>query len=126
MLYTLASRSHREYENAISNVKFFYENVLIASSGYTPQFHSMITGIHLLFLLSSNRNQEFYSKLESISSESLREEYVSYVLLLNDAIEEGNYRKIFVLRDRNPLPDYFGPFLETISQTIRTEIAKSA
>lgn len=48
------------------------------------------------------------------------------MLLLNDAIEEGNYRKIFLLRDRNPLPEYFGPFLDTISETIRTEIAKSA
>lgn len=86
----------------------------------------MITAIHLLFLLSTNRNQEFYSKLESITSESLKDEYISYVLLLNDAIEEGNYRKIFLLRDRNPLPEYFGPFLDTISETIRTEIAKSA
>lgn len=48
------------------------------------------------------------------------------MLLLNDAIEEGNYRKIFTLRDKNPLPDYFGPFLDRISETIRTEIAKSA
>ena len=93
---------------------------------HTPHNYSMITAIHLLFLLSTNRNQEFYSKLEAITSESLRDEYISYVLLLNDAIEEGNYRKIFLLRDRNPLPEYFGPFLDTISETIRTEIAKSA
>jgi hypothetical protein len=42
------------------------------------------------------------------------------VLLLNDAIEEGNYRKVFSLRLQNPLPEYFGPFLDTISETIRT------
>jgi hypothetical protein len=47
-------------------------------------------------------------------------------LLLNDAIEEGNYRKIFLLRYQNPLPEYFGPFLDSISETVRTEIAKSA
>jgi hypothetical protein len=86
----------------------------------------MITAIHLLFLLSSNRNQEFYSKLESITTENLRDQYISYVLLLNDAIEEGNYRKIFLLKNQNPLPEYFGPFLDRISETIRTEIAKSA
>jgi len=64
----------------------------------------MITAIHLLFLLSANRNQEFYCKLEAITVDHLKDPYISYVLLLNDAIEEGNYRKIFALRDRNPLP----------------------
>jgi hypothetical protein len=115
LLFTLASRSSKDYENAINNVKFFYENVLIAHSTHVPQHHSMITAIHLLFLLSSNRNQEFYCKLEAITTESLRDSYISYVLLLNDAIEEGNYRKIFLLRDQNPLPEYFGPFLDSIS-----------
>ena len=86
----------------------------------------MITAIHLLFLLSNNRNQEFYSKLESIPLENLQGSYVSYVLLLNDAIEEGNYRKVFSLKNDNPLPEFFGPFLQSISETVRTEIAKSA
>jgi|LakMenEpi03Aug12_release.lakeMendotaPanAssembly.Ray.scaffolds.fasta_scaffold155311_1 hypothetical protein len=86
----------------------------------------MITAIHLLFLLSNNRNQEFYSKLESIPLENLQGSYVSYVLLLNDAIEEGNYRKVFSLKNENPLPEFFGPFLQSISETVRTEIAKSA
>jgi 26S proteasome regulatory subunit N12 len=48
------------------------------------------------------------------------------VILLNDAIEEGNYRKVFSLRNQNPLPEYFGPFLDRILETIRTEIAKSS
>jgi 26S proteasome regulatory subunit N12 len=56
----------------------------------------------------------------------LKDNYISYVLLLNDAIEEGNYRKVFHLRSQNPLPDYFGPFLDRILETVRTEIAKSA
>ena len=33
---------------------------------------------------------------------------------------------MFTLREQNPLADYFSPFLDTISETIRTEIAKSA
>jgi hypothetical protein len=45
---------------------------------------------------------------------------------LNDAIEEGNYRKVFTLKNDNPLPEFFGPFLQSISETVRTEIAKSA
>jgi hypothetical protein len=115
LLYTLASRSSREYENAINNVKFFYENVLVAGGSAGRSQHAMVTAIHLLFLLSSNRTQEFYSKLEAISAEQLRDPLLSYVLLLNDAIEEGNYRKVFSLRLDNPLPEYFGPFLDTIS-----------
>lgn len=64
--------------------------------------------------------------MEAITAEELRVPLLSYVLLLNDAIEEGNYRKVFSLRHQNPLPEYFGPFLDTISETIRTEIARSA
>jgi len=82
-MFTLVSRNNKEYENAINNVKFFYENTLVA---LLPQFHSMITAIHLLFLLSANRNKEFYSKLESITTAHLQDQYISYVLLLNDAI----------------------------------------
>jgi len=115
LLFTLASQNSREYENAINNVKFFYENVLISHAGFQPQYQQMITAIHLLFLLSNNRNQEFYSKLESIPLENLQGSYVSYVLLLNDAIEEGNYRKVFSLKNDNPLPEFFGPFLHSIS-----------
>lgn len=100
-MFTLGARREKEYENAISNVKFFYENTLLS---HKPRYHSMITAIHLLFLLSANRNQEFYCKLEAITFDHLKDPYISYVLLLNDAIEEGNYRKIFALRDRNPLP----------------------
>ena len=51
---------------------------------------------------------------------------MQYVLSLNDAIEEGNYRKVFSLKKINPLAESFDPFLDTISQTVRTEIAKSA
>lgn len=123
LLHTLGSRSNKGIENAINNVKFFYENTLIP---HKPQFHSMITAIHLLFLLSSNKNQEFNTKLESIKVEELKDSYIEYVLLLSDAIEEGNYRKVFSLKKQNPLPDYFGPFLDTILQTVRIEIAKSA
>lgn len=86
----------------------------------------MITAIHLLFLLSCNKNQEFNTKLESIKVEELKDSYIEYVLLLSDAIEEGNYRKVFSLKKQNPLPEYFGPFLDTILETVRVEIAKSA
>lgn len=100
--------------------------MLVAGGSAVRSQHAMVTAIHLLFLLSSNRTQEFYSKLEAITAEELRDPLLSYVLLLNDAIEEGNYRKVFSLRLQNPLPEYFGPFLDTISETIRTEIARSA
>lgn len=122
-MYVLGSRNSKDYERAINNVKFFYENTLINNN---PAHHSMATAIHLLFLLSTNRNEEFYGKLESLTNNDLADQYIRYVLSLNDAIEEGNYRKVFTLRGENPLLDYFGPFLDQISETIRTEIAKSA
>lgn len=49
----------------------------------------MVTSIHLLFLLSSHKNEEFYAKIETLNISDLGNKYISYVLLLNDAIEEG-------------------------------------
>lgn len=86
----------------------------------------MVIAVHLLYLLSSNKTQEFYIKLESIITEQIKDNYIDFVLLLNDAIEEGNYRKVFALKKDNPLPEYFGTFLNSIMETIRIEIAKSA
>lgn len=111
LLHTLASKNTKGVENAINNVKFFYENIFISQK---PKFHAMITAVHLLFLLSTNKTQEFYTKLESIITQQLKDNYIDYVLLLNDAIEEGNYRKIFALKNQNPLPEYFGLFLDRI------------
>jgi hypothetical protein len=58
----------------------------------------MVTSIHLLFLLSAHRNEEFYSKIETLNSSDLKDQHISYVLLLNDAIEEGsrvfNFRQL--------------------------------
>jgi hypothetical protein len=41
----------------------------------------------LLFLLSSHKNEEFYAKIETLQFNDLKDKYISYVLLLNDAIE---------------------------------------
>ena len=50
---------------------------------------------------------------------------IDYVFKINDAIEEGNYRRVFQLKKQSPLK-YFSPFLDKISDTVRIEIAKSA
>ena len=55
----------------------------------------------------------------------MRNGLISYVFKINDAIEEGNYRRVFELKKKSPLP-YFSPFLDKISDTVRIEIAKSA
>lgn len=44
---------------------------------------------------------------------------------MNEAIEEGNYRKVFEKKKQSPL-EYFAPFLEKIEDTVRIEVAKSA
>ena len=40
----------------------------------------------------------------------LENNLVAFVLKLNDAIEEGNYRRVFKLKQESPL-EYFAPFL---------------
>ena len=120
-MFTLGTRNSQHYEQAINTVRFFEENW-----GGEVGEERVATAIQLLFLLSTNRTQEFYSRLESMPPTALQGKHVQYVLKLNDAIEEGNYRKVLALGGHNPLPDYFGPFLDRISETIRHEMAKSA
>ena len=43
---------------------------------------------------------------------------IQYVFKINDAIEEGNYRRVFQLKKESPLK-YFAAFLEKISDTVR-------
>jgi hypothetical protein len=63
--------------------------------------------------------------LENLTTIEIHYDLVQYVLKMNEAIEEGNYRKVFEKRKQCPL-EYFTPFLEKIEDTIRIEVAKSA
>jgi protoheme ferro-lyase len=115
LFYTLLSRSSKDFELAIDNVRFFYENLL--NLPRSPN-HEVVKAIHLLFLLSNNRNEEFYAKLEAMEVNELDGDLISFVMKLNDAIEEGNYRRVFQLKNHNKI-EYFRPFLEKVEDTIR-------
>lgn len=112
----------KDFELAIDNVRFFYENSFALPKSAN---HEAVKSIHLLSLLSSHRNEEFYTKLENLVPSELENDLIRYVLRLNDAIEEGNYRRVFILKKEQPL-EYFAPFLERIEDTVRIELAKSA
>jgi 26S proteasome regulatory subunit N12 len=112
----------REFELAIEGLRFFYENGLSLPES---EHNKSVIAIHLLFLLSTHRNEEFYTKLENLTTAEIHYDLVQYVLKMNEAIEEGNYRKVFEKRKQSPL-DHFSPFLEKIEDTIRIEVAKSA
>jgi hypothetical protein len=84
LLAALTTNNPRDFELAIDNVRFFYENTLISTP--SSEYH-LVTAIHLLFLLSSHKNEEFYAKIETLQFNDLKDKYISYVLLLNDAIE---------------------------------------
>ena len=107
LFWCLISRSSKDFELAIEKVRFFYENGLSIPKSNN---HEAIKSIHLLSLLSANRNEEFYSKLENLHVSELENNLVGFVLKINDAIEEGNYRKVFKLARESPL-EYFTPFL---------------
>ena len=114
----MSNNNPKEFELAIESAKFFYENTFISTP--SQEYH-LVTAIHLLFLLSSHKTEDFYAKIETLSFSDLHDKYISYVLLLNDAIEEGNfsfikgnYRRVFQLKKDSPL-NYFSPFLNRIS-----------
>lgn len=122
LFYCLVTRQTKDFELAIEGVRFFYENGLNLPKSDNDE---PIIAIHLLFLLSTHRNEEFYTKLENLTTVEIHYNYVQYVLKMNEAIEEGNYRKVFEKKNNCPL-EYFTPFLEKIEDTVRIEVAKSA
>ena len=54
LFYCLLARNSKEFEIAIEGVRFFYENALNISRSENEE---PIIAIHLLFLLSTHRNE---------------------------------------------------------------------
>lgn len=114
-------RDIKEFERAIDKLKFFYENfkVLRVSNNYYQ-----LEAIMLLHLLSFNNIEDFYTKLEGLTQEELKNPFIEYVIKLNASIEDGNYRLVFTLKDSCPI-QFCEVFLDHIEDTLRYSASHS-
>jgi hypothetical protein len=110
VFYSLASKDLTEFSRAIEKLKFFYEN--FRQLKQSNNFYQL-EAIMLLYLLSFNNIEDFYTKLEEFGPDELSNKYIDYVINLNTNIEDGNYRMVFKLRDSCPI-EMCEVFLERI------------
>lgn len=122
VFYALATKDIVEFNRAIDKLKFFYDN--FKSSSNSSNYFQLIA-ITLLHLLSFNKIEDFYTKLEGLSDQEIQNPLIKYVITLNESIEDGSYRKVFVLKDTCPIP-FCEMFLDRIEETLRVELAKSS
>jgi hypothetical protein len=76
VFYALAVKDINEFDRAIDKLKFFKD--LRASNNYYQ-----LEAIKLLRLLSSNKIEDFYTKLEGLTEEELKNTFIAYVISLN-------------------------------------------
>ncbi|GAB66211.1 26S proteasome regulatory particle non-ATPase subunit12, partial [Plasmodium cynomolgi strain B] len=96
---------------------FDYKNFLPKSENQNG-----IIGIYLLYLLSSNLIGDFHMTLEVISIEDQNDEYIKYVLELEQHIMDGYFYHVLTKKDNIPLYLYT-LFIERLYNTIRHKLA---
>jgi hypothetical protein len=110
VFYALAVKDIIEFDRAMSKLEFFYENF---NDLRTSNNYHQLQAINSLRLLSSNKIEDFYTKLEGFTEELLKNPFISYVISLN-----GNYRRVFSLKDSCPI-DFCKMFLDRAEETLR-------
>ncbi|EUD65648.1 26S proteasome regulatory subunit N12 [Plasmodium inui San Antonio 1] len=96
---------------------FDYQNILPKSESQNG-----IIGMYLLYLLSSNLIGDFHMMLEIISIQDQNDEYIKYVLELEQHIMDGYFYHVLTKKDDIPLHLY-ALFIERLYNTIRYKLA---
>ncbi|VDN54916.1 unnamed protein product [Dracunculus medinensis] len=98
----------------------FYENC--GNGQEFPNKYLMI-GLHLMYLLATNRLAEFHMLLEQVDqSVQQQNPYISTPVKLEQSLMEGVYNKVILTEKTIPSP-YYSIFIRILMDTIRGEIA---
>jgi len=64
------------------------------------------------------RFADFHTELEKVSAQEQQNQYIKFVIDLEQSLAVGNYNNLFESRKKSPLPT-FNVFLDRILETIR-------
>jgi 26S proteasome regulatory subunit N12 len=103
-----------EFERFIIQLKPFYSVDFVPES---PR-KFMLLGLNLLCLLSQGKMSEFHTELEAIGSKQLKNVYIDHPVLIEQALMEGSYSKIWNQKTNVPAKEY-SLFMDILSRTIR-------
>lgn len=115
--WALLSENVEAFERYYAQLRPYYTDFRQALPASNAE--SILTGLHLLALLTQNRIAEFHLFLESLSSTQISEDpHIQYVVRLEQALMEGAYTRVLSHRENIPCPEY-GFFLGLLEDTVR-------
>lgn len=131
-LSSLLTNDYQGFENYFAQLKPFYANFHFHQGQQVKDTDSTkIISLYLLYLLSQGLISNFHIELETIYNspqyDTENDKYLSFPINLERNLMEGNYIKIWkLLKEEKSLPcKEFGHFIETLTNALRFEIAKS-
>ncbi|XP_034108046.1 26S proteasome non-ATPase regulatory subunit 8 [Drosophila albomicans] len=119
--YSIKVKDNAAFERYMTQLKMFYYDYdkYLTSS---PQMHKFM-GLHLLYLLATNRIADFHIELERLPSALLLQNaFISPVLALENYFMEGRYNKILQAKKSMPT-ELYSNFMDLMVTTAREEIA---
>jgi 26S proteasome regulatory subunit N12 len=118
-LLSIKMEDPEQFERHISHLKTYYFDFADVLKPSAKQ--NLILALNLMGLLALNRVAEFHTELELVPVKLRSNEYISYVLRLEQYLMEGSYAK--VTASQGPPDPSFDFFLSTLMVTVREEIA---
>ncbi|KAH8405353.1 hypothetical protein KR222_006055, partial [Zaprionus bogoriensis] len=119
--HSIKVNDNAAFERYMTQLKMYYydyDKYLESSS----QMHKFM-GLHLLYLLATNRIADFHIELERLpSSLLLGNAFISPVLALENYFMEGRYNKILQAKKSMP-SELYSNFMDLLVNTARDEIA---
>ena len=122
-LISVRSNDFPAFERHASQVKSYY---------YSPQRTAQLSdrscaiiGLYLLYLLVCDRIGDFHIELELIPTSLLAHNFIAYPIILEKAMMEGNYAKVYKASNEPvPLPE-FKIFLSPLATAVQSKAAES-
>uniref|UniRef100_A0A1I7TFC8 26S proteasome non-ATPase regulatory subunit 8 n=1 Tax=Caenorhabditis tropicalis TaxID=1561998 RepID=A0A1I7TFC8_9PELO len=120
VLLAILKKDFASFDDHINQVNTYYTMVPENSEN-----KHLMTGLHLMFLLASNRLSDFHMLLEQIpQKEQISNAYISTPVRIEQSLMEGAYNKV-VLTEKNIPSPFYSIFIHIMLETIRREIASS-
>ncbi|XP_030571608.1 26S proteasome non-ATPase regulatory subunit 8 [Drosophila novamexicana] len=119
--HSIKVKDNAAFERYMTQLKMYYYDYdkFLESS---PQMHKFM-GLHLLYLLATNRIADFHIELERLPSALLLQNpFISPVLALENYFMEGRYNKILQAKKSMP-SELYADFMDLLVNTAREEIA---
>ncbi|KAH8370923.1 hypothetical protein KR093_005549, partial [Drosophila rubida] len=119
--YSIKIGDNAAFERYMTQLKMYYYDYdkYLESS---MQMHKFM-GLHLLYLLATNRIADFHIELERLPSALLlKNVFISPVLALENYFMEGRYNKILQAKKSMPT-ELYSNFMDLLVKTAREEIA---